>query len=276
MVVVSHDVDDDPKSYDFPVEGMEMAKKGSMRESQNRLGGTQMTARTAGTSPNVYARVAGILYLIIFIAAVFGPLYVRSVLIVPGDATTTANNILASGSLFRAGIVSYLIIFLSELVLTVILYVLLKPVSKTLALVMTVPRLAMTTIHGVNLLNQFFALLLLSGADYLTVFEADQLHALALLFLNAHELGWSIGIVIFSLHVFVLGYLVYKSGYLPRILGILLLLASVAYLVDGLAILILPSYEETPIYIMIPIAAAEMLFPLWLLIKGVDVDLYHK
>ena len=128
-----------------------------------------MTTRTAGTLPLVYARVAGILYLIIFIAALFGPIYVRSNLIVPGDATTTANNIMASGSLFRAGIVSYLIIFLSELVLSVILYALLKPVSKTLALVMMVPRLAMTTIHGINLLNQFSALLLLSGADYLTV-----------------------------------------------------------------------------------------------------------
>jgi hypothetical protein len=235
-----------------------------------------MTTRTASASPNVYARVAGILYLIIFIAAVFGPLYVRSNLIVPGDATTTANNIMESGSLFRAGIVSYLIIFFSELVLSVILYVLLKPVSKTLALVMTVPRLAMTTIHGINLLNQFFALLLLSGADYLTVFETDQLHALALLFLNAHEIGWSIGIVFFSLHVFVLGYLVYKSGYLPGILGVLLVIASAAYLIDGLAILLLPGYEETPIYFVIPIAAAEMLFPLWLLIKGVNVEEWEK
>ena len=89
-----------------------------------KLGGVEMTARTAGVSPNVYARVAGILYLIIFIAAIFGPLYVRSNLIVPGDATATANNIVTSGSLFRAGIVSYLIIFFSELVLSVILYVL--------------------------------------------------------------------------------------------------------------------------------------------------------
>ena len=88
-----------------------------------------MTTRAAGTSPNVYARVAGILYLIIAIAAIFGPTFVRSNLVVPGDAATTANNIMASGSLFRAGIVSYLVIFLSEIVLSVLLYVLLKPVS---------------------------------------------------------------------------------------------------------------------------------------------------
>jgi hypothetical protein len=91
-----------------------------------------MTTHTAETSPLVYARVAGILYLIIAIAAIFGPTLVRSNLIVPGDAATTANNIMASQSLFRAGIVSYLVIFLSEIVLSVLLYVLLKPVSKTL------------------------------------------------------------------------------------------------------------------------------------------------
>jgi hypothetical protein len=235
-----------------------------------------MTTRTAGASPNVYARVAGILYLIIFIAAIFGPLYVRSVVIVPGDATTTANNIMASGSFFRAGILSYLIIFLSELVLSVILYVLLKPASKTLSLVMTVPRLAMTTIHGINLLNQFFALLLLSGADYLTVFETDQLHALVLLFLDAHEYGWWIGIVFFSLHVFLLGYLVYKSGYFPRILGVLLILASFIYLINALAILLLPSYEETPVFLALLKVIAELAFPLWLLFKGIDVEQWEK
>jgi hypothetical protein len=235
-----------------------------------------MTTRTAGTSPLVYARVAGLLYLIIFLAALFGPIFVRSNLIVPDDAIATANNIMASESLFRAGIVSYLVIFLSEIVLSVLLYVLLKPVSKTLSLIAMVFRLAMTTIHGINLLNQFFALLLLSGSGYLAVFETDQLHALALLFLNAHELGWSIGIVFFSLHVFLLGYLVYKSGYFPRILGVLLIFASLAYLIDSLAILLLPNYEVTPVFIAIPIAAAELLFPLWLLIKGVDVEQWEK
>ena len=197
-----------------------------------------MTTRAAETSPLVYARVAGFLYLIVFVAALFGPIFVRSNLIVPGDAATTANNIMASESLFRAGIFSYLVIFLTEIVLSVVLYVLLKPVSKTLALVMMVFRLAMTTIHGINLLNQFFALLLLSGAGYLTVFGTDQLHALVLLFLDAHEYGWSIGIVFFSVHVFLLGYLVFKSGFIPRILGVLLILASFIHLINALAILL--------------------------------------
>jgi len=222
------------------------------------------------------ARIAGVLYLIVAIAAFFGPMYVLPSLLVPGDATTTANNIMASESLFRAGIVSYLIIFLSEIVLSVILYVLLKPVSKTLALVATFFRLAMTTIHGINLLNQFFAMLLLSGADYLTVFETDQLHALVMLFLNAHEKGWSIGIAFFSFHVFFLGYLVFKSGYLPRILGVILILASLSYLIDSFAILLLPNYEVTPVFLVVFIIIAELSFPLWLLIKGVNVEQWEK
>jgi hypothetical protein len=235
-----------------------------------------MTTRTAEASPLIYARVAGVLYLIVAIAAFFGPMYVLPNLLVPGDATTTANNIMASESLFRAGIVSYLIIFFSEVALSVVLYVLLRPVSRTLALIATFFRLAMTTIHGINLLNQFFAMLLLSGADYLTVFETDQLHALVLLFLNAHEKGWSIGIAFFSFHVFFLGYLVFKSGYFPRILGVLLILASLSYLIDASAILLLPNYEVTPIYFAVPIAIAEMVFPLWLLIKGVNVEQWKK
>jgi len=218
------------------------------------------------------ARIAGVLYLIVAIAAFFGPMYVLPSLLVPGDATTTANNIMASESLFRAGIVSYLIIFLSEIVLSVILYVLLKPVSKTLALVATFFRLAMTTIHGINLLNQFFAMLLLSGADYLTVFETDQLHALVMLFLNAHEKGWSIGLAFFSFHVFFLGYLVFKSGYLPRILGVILILASLSYLIDSFANFLLLNYEHYEaifaLVVFVPAFIAELSLCLWLLWKG--------
>ena len=235
-----------------------------------------MTTKEKMPSIQKTARFAGLLYLIIFIAAIFGPVFVRSNLIVPEDATTTANNIMASESLFRAGIGSYLIIFLSEIVLSVLLYVLLQPVSKTLSLIAAVSRLAMTTIHGINLLNQFLVLLLLSGVAYLAVFETEQLYALVLLFLNAFDYGWSIGIVFFSLHTFILGYLVYKSGYLPRILGILLIFASFAYLIDSFAILLLANYGETPVYLAIPIIIAEMAFPLWLLIKGVNVEKWEK
>jgi len=108
----------------------------------------------------------------------------------------------------------------------------------------------MTTIHGLNLLNKLFVLLLLSGAGYLTVFEPAQLNALVMLFLDGHTYGFGIGIVFLSLHAILLGYLIYKSGYFPKILGVL--------------------------FIALPIAIGEIAFPLWLLFKGVNAGQWEK
>jgi hypothetical protein len=222
-------------------------------------------------SPKRIARIAGILYVVVFLAAVFGPIYVQSALVVPGDAAETANRITSSLPLYRAGIGSYLAIFMTEIALTILLYVLMRPVNKTLSLIAAAFRLAMTIIHGLNLLNQFAALLLLSG-NYLAAFEIPQIQALAMLFLEAHGLGWSIGMVFFSFHAFFLGYLVYRSGFIPKLLGVLLLLASASYLIDATALLLSPGYTETPIYFAVLITLAELAFPLWLLIKGVNAQ----
>jgi len=214
------------------------------------------------------ARIAGALILIMSPFALFGMIYVPSTLIVPGDAATTANNIMASEGLFRLGLVSASVTFLIEIVLVVMLYVLLKPVSKTLSLVAAFFRLAMTVIQGVNLLNHFTALLLLSGADYLTVFKPDQLHALVLLFLNVHEYVAHIWGLFFALHLFFLGYLVYKSGYIPKILGVLLVFSSLCYLIQSFGNFLLPKYEE--IFALVGwISIIELALPLWLVIKGV-------
>jgi hypothetical protein len=227
-------------------------------------------------SINKLARFAGILYLIITVAAIVAHFYVPAQILVPGDAAATANNILAFTPLYRIGIGSEIVILLCEIGLSVVLYVLFKPVSKPLSLVAAVFRLTMTTIHGINLLNYFFALLLLSGADYLAVFETAQLQALALLFLNAHGEGFTIGILFLAPHVFVLGYLIVKSTYLPRILGGLFLLAACGYLIDSAALLLWPTYGETPLFIALPIGVAEIAFPLWLLLKGVNVAQWQK
>jgi hypothetical protein len=177
-----------------------------------------MTNRTAQTSPLVYARLAGLLVLVLVVLGPFSQLYVRSTLIVPGDATATADNIGASGGLVSLGIICDSLIFLIEIVVTVLLYALLRPVSRVLSLVAAFARLAMGVIQGINLLPYFTALLLLSGAGYLTVFEPAQLDALVLLFLNAHQYVVYIWEIFLGLHLFVLSYLVFKSGYFPRIL----------------------------------------------------------
>lgn len=231
-----------------------------------------MTAKKE-MNPNKAARIAGFLFLFMTVAAGFSLMYVPSSLIVPGDATATANNIMASESLFRSGIVGQLLILFADLGVAILLYVLLKPVSKTLSLVAAVSRLIMTAMRGINLVNHFIVLLLLSGAGYLAVFETDQLNALAVLFLNAFDDGFLIDLVFFGLHLLVLGYLIFKSGYLPRILGVLVIIAGFGYLLDSFAKFLFPNLG---LEISLLTGWGELLLALWLLIKGVNIEQWKK
>ena len=234
-----------------------------------------MTNRIPDISQRKAARIAGFGWLIIIIAGIFAEFVIRMQLIVPGEAAATANNIMNSEWLFRISIVSDLIMLAFDVVVALALYVLLKPVNKSLALLATFFRLVMDAILGINLLNLTVALLLLRAADYLTVFETDQLYAQALLFLNAHSSGYDLGLVFFGLHLLVLGYLVYKSGYVPRILGLLLIITSFGYLIDSFANVLLPEEEAiiaTIAAILIALAViAELSLSLWLLFKGAKV-----
>jgi len=221
------------------------------------------------------ARLTGGLTLLMAVIAIISMMFLPTNLIVPGDAATTANNIMTSEGAFRTSIAGNAVILLIEVVLTVMLYVLLKPVSKTLSMIAAFSRMAMTTIQGINLLNQFFVLLLLGGAGYLTVFEPAQLHALMLLFLNAHEYVILIWGLFFALHLFVLGYLVYKSGYFPKTLGILLVISSFCYLIQSFGNILFPQYKD--IFTTIGfISIIEIAFPLWLVIKGIKAEEWEK
>lgn len=226
-------------------------------------------------SINKTARIAGILTLLIVVLGPFSMIYVPTTLVVSGDAAATASRIMASEGLFRLGMVSDSVIVLIEIVLTVLLYILIKPVNKTLSLVAAFSRLAMTVVQGINLLNHFFVLLLLGGASYLTVFAPDQTHALVMMFLNAHEAVVLIWGLFFSLHLLVFGYLVYKSGYIPKIIGALLVLASLSYLIQGFGNILFPQYKA--IFTSIGfLSSVEIALPLWLLIKGVNVEQWQK
>jgi hypothetical protein len=233
-----------------------------------------MTTRTAETSPLVYARITGFLVILLVFLGPFSQLYVPSTLIVPGDATATADNIRASGWVLRLGIVSDSLIFLIEIV---VLYVLLRPVSRALSLVAAFARLAMAIVQGINLLPYFTVLLLLSGAGYLTVFGPAQLDALALLSLNAHQYVVYIWEIFFGLHLLVLGYLLFKSGYFPWILGVLLILPALGYLIHGYGSILYPNYEEIfDVVVGVGAVIGELPFFLWLLIKGVNVQRYNE
>jgi hypothetical protein len=223
-------------------------------------------------NPDKIARVAGILYLIIFCLGIFAELFVRQSLIVPGDAATTVNNIMASESLFRLSLVSDLIRHTFLILLPLVLYKLLKPVNKDIALLMVIFALAGVPISMLNMLNHFAALLLLSGADYLTAFEADQLQAQVMFFLDLQKYGAFIPQFL-GLWLLPLGYLVLKSGFLPRILGILLMIGCFGYLIDAVLFFLFANSAAT---LSLLAFIGELLFALWLLIKGVNVEQWEK
>ena len=236
-----------------------------------------MNSKLREMSPSAYARFAGVLYLVIAVAAIFAHMVIPEQFIVAGDAAATAANIAANETTFRLGTVgSELLILLSEIVLAVVLYVLLKPVSKTLSLIAAVSRLAMTTIHGLNLLNYYLVFQLLNGAELATAFTPEQVNALITLFLDAHSIGFTIGIAFLVPHVLILGYLIVQSGYFPKVLGFLFIAAGFGYLFDAAGQLLIAGYTTTPGLIAAVIALAEMAFPIWLLVKGVNMDRWQN
>ncbi len=171
---------------------------------------------------------------------------------------------------------SALLIQIVNILVVLLLYKLLKPVNKNHASLMVIFILIGAPIAMLNELNRFIALLLLSGANYLTVFTADQLQALVPLFLDLHEHGITIAGIFWSLWLFPMGYLVYMSGYIPRILGILLIIAGFGYLIDSVTFFLLPNFYATSYQFIQFTFYGELLLPLWLLIKGVNVEQWEK
>ena len=231
-----------------------------------------MTGGIANLSPRNAALVAGLSYIPVFVVGIFANFFVLEELVVTGDAATTVSNIVGSESLFRLGIAGFVIIGIFDLVVAWGLYVFLKPINKDLALLAAWLRLTYTIIAGVALLNLFFVLELLRGADYLAGFGSDQLGAQVMIFLNAYEFGWRIGIVFFGLHVLVLGYLIFRSGYVPRILGILLMIATIGYLVSVISSFLLSNFADYEtvflVILAVPAVIAELSLTIWLLLKG--------
>jgi hypothetical protein len=210
------------------------------------------------------------LYPIWAVVGMFSIMYVPATLIVPGDAATTANNIMGNELLFRMGIVGSLITQLIQILAVLVLYKLFKPVNKNHAVLMVVFALVGVPIAMLNELNKFAALLLLKGADFLKVLGADQLHALVMFFLNLNEQGILIASIFWGLWLFPLGYLIYKSGYFPRILGVLMFLAGFGYLLGSFMHFLLPNYVAIfPVFELMTFG--EVLFMGWILLKGAKI-----
>ena len=221
------------------------------------------------SSLNKTARMAGFLYLMYIIITIPADALARSPLIVFGDAATTARNIMASEWQFRIGIVGDLVSAVFFLLAAWALYALLKSVNKDLALLFLLLNLGGVAVYSINLLNQFAAVLLLSGTDYLKVFQVDQLQALAMFFLNLHKNGYWIAQIFFGAWLFPLGYLVYKSGFLPKILGIVMMIHFVGWTLTSLQSFLFPGFTAIT-YVTYPLGfISEFGLTLWLLIMGV-------
>jgi hypothetical protein len=201
----------------------------------------------------------------------FGIMYVPSVLLVPGDAAATSRNILASERLFRSGTVSHLISQVILIFLVLALYRLLKPVNKDHAVLMVVLALVAVPMAFLNEVNHLAALRLLGNADD-GAFTSSQLHAQAMLFLDMRENGILVTLAFWGLWLLPLGFLVFRSGFLPKLLGILLVIAGAAYVIDVGAQLLFPGAPTIGQFTFV----GELLFALWLLIKGVNVDRWQQ
>ncbi len=220
--------------------------------------------RVADITLSKAALIAGLGLLIMTIAAIFAEA-TRTSLIVANNATATANNIMANQMLFRFVIISYLITAALDVVVAWALYIFLKPVNKNLSLLAGWFRVAYAAIFGASLFNLVNALELLNNQSYLKVFGANQLHNQVMISLNAFNNGWNVGFVLFGLHLGLLGYLALKSGYIPKYLGVLLIIAGLGYLADSFGEFLIADYSAT---IAMFTFVGELVLIFWLFFKG--------
>lgn len=221
--------------------------------------------------------MGGVLYLLIIAAGLFAEAVVRERLVVPGDAAATASNITNHAFLFRLGIAADLSTFLCAVGLTIILYVLLKPVNRSVALLMLGFNLVQDAIGGLNALNTYRALQLLGGATYLKAFSRQQLEAMALLSLNTHSVGFGVALMFFGCSCLALGYLTFTSRLLPRALGVLMALAGACYLTNSAALILSPRLAAILFpSILVPAFIGELLFAVWLTVKGVNAARWQE
>jgi hypothetical protein len=223
------------------------------------------------SSPRLAARIAGLSYLVTVVAGIFAELVVRGNAIVSGDAGATARNILASEGVYRLGFVADLLGGAAYLVVTVLLYELLKPVSKTLSLLAAFFSIAGIAIGGAAAVSHLVPLLLLNGASYLRAFDTQQLQALAYVALRLHAQGYLAATVFFGFYEVLLGYLVFRSTFLPRTLGVLVGIAGLAFLVNSCTLFLVPPIGNALNGFMLALdGIGEISLMLWLLVVGVD------
>jgi hypothetical protein len=232
-----------------------------------------MVEHRAQTSPWVLARVGGVLYLIIVALGLFEEMFVRSRIIVSGDASATAVNLRSLESLWRLGIAAEFVLLTCGITLALIFFVLLRPVSRDVALLAVFFNLVSIAVEAASALYLLMALFPLGSSEYLRAFEPGQLDTLARLSVRSHALGFGAALIFFGWFCVVAGLLIYRSSYLPRFLGVLMLIAGLSYLTNSFALILAPAFADRIFpAVLVPAFIGETSLALWLLVKGVDIE----
>ncbi len=216
-----------------------------------------------------YARIAGVLTLLSLVCGSFGELYVPATLIVPTDAAATAANLTASATLFRLGFAGYLVEAVCDVALALLLYELLRPVRRDVALLAAFFRIVSTATFAVFELCGFAALLLLAGSPYLRAFSPEQLDALALLALKCFGLGAGVFLVFYGVASVLFGWLIFRSGYIPRTIGALLGFGGLGFVISSFVDVLAPRFTSSSL-LMLPMGIAGLALTVWFLVGRVD------
>ena len=232
-----------------------------------------MTTKEGTKSIQRTARLAGFLYLLLLPFGIFGLLYVPTALVVPEDIATTANNLATSVAVYRFSILVAILIPIVNMSVVLTLYQLLKSVNRNMASLMVIFILLGVPIAMLSEVFQRAVLTIVSSTDYLAVFDTAQLNAQVAFLLDMHDDGIRIASIFWGLWLFPLGYLVFKSGFLPKILGLLLIVGCFGYLIDFFMPFFFPDFAVTVSQFTF---IGELVFPLWLLIKGVNIENWQK
>ena len=241
--------------------------------TQDNLNSPQETIGIGNKQHRQIALIAGVGLLLMTVSIILAEAVAMAGIIMEGDAAATVENILANQGRFRFGIVAHLIVILLDLVVAWALYVFLKPAKDNLSLLAAWSRLVYTIFYGVALINVYSVFQLLGNADYLSVFGASEIQAQVMLSLNAFRDTWDVGYIFFGLHLTLLGIVAYRSGFIPRFLGIILLIAGLSYLIDYFGLLLIP---DLGVEISIIFGWGELIFMLWLLIRGGKAELLES
>lgn len=225
------------------------------------------------------ARFTGIGYLIIFFTGFFSNFFVLEGMMVSGDAAATCKNIIDQNMLFRSGVFSFFLMVIFDVLLAWTLYLLLAQVNQKLSLLSAWLRLVNGTIFGIALYHLFSVLHFTGNTDYLNFMDQSLLQAQAMLSIQAFNDTWLVGLVFFGLHLFFLGYLIFKSGYMPKFIGVLLIIAGAGYLIDSFAHFLLTDYEAYKdifmLLVVLPGVVGEFSLTLWLLIRSGKVPEFN-